>query len=360
MARPAACRSCGSTSSLHPHHSAGSYNALQSFPQFPAGTSCSKTAREPWWSATWAHTESRWCVELCCRLSAPAVQLCRCGHARASAAAAAAEACSIRIIHASPLVAQVDGHPPSPPLAFRFAYWSLAYPPIPCYLQADAHHHHHRSRLPPIHVRLCGGEADVTIRWGQCPFCSWRVVCLGCACACAAGRSKWPSEIGHQVRRRRALVELYSCDLSRFVPRNGCSAVARSALSHCCWACRSAARCPLPTRQLVCAGDLSDQGGRIKGWHARLPPGSPCAVIMLLPAGCPTRAVALGALKGCSTPAAWLTLCSPLASPRRLSDQGGGIAEPDTDAVWQFGFTTTTHGRRHDGGTCVLLLGASA
>ncbi len=30
--------------------------------------------------------------------------------------------------------------------------------------QADVHHHHHRSRLPPIHVRLCGGEADVTIR----------------------------------------------------------------------------------------------------------------------------------------------------------------------------------------------------
>lgn len=30
--------------------------------------------------------------------------------------------------------------------------------------QADVHHHHHRSRLPPIHVRLCGGETDVTIR----------------------------------------------------------------------------------------------------------------------------------------------------------------------------------------------------
>lgn len=29
---------------------------------------------------------------------------------------------------------------------------------------ADVHHHHHRSRLPPIHVRLCGGETDVTIR----------------------------------------------------------------------------------------------------------------------------------------------------------------------------------------------------
>lgn len=180
MARPAACRSCGSTSSLHPHHSAGSYNALQSFPQFPAGTSCSKTAREPWWSATWAHTESRWCVELCC-WSAPAVKLCRCGHALA-AAAAAAEAYSTGIVRASPLVAQAGAnpnhhhrrsrlqaghHPRSVLLTGLLAHILL--------LQADAHHHHHRSRLPPIHVRLCGGEADVTIRWEQCIFCSWRL-----------------------------------------------------------------------------------------------------------------------------------------------------------------------------------------
>lgn len=33
--------------------------------------------------------------------------------------------------------------------------------------------------------------------------------------------------------------------------------------------------------------------------------------------------------------------------PRRLSDQGGGIAEADAASVWQFGFTTTG---RHAGG----------
>lgn len=76
-----------------------------------------------------------------------------------------------------------------------------------------------------------------------------------------------------------------------------------------------------------------------------------------VPATCPTGAVAM---KGGSTSAAWLTLCRPHASAGRLSDQGGGIAEPDTDAVWQFGFTTTTHGRRHDGGACVLLFGVAA
>lgn len=47
----------------------------------------------------------------------------------------------------------------------------------------DPHHHNRRSRLPPIHARLCGGEQDVTIRCvgGGCEVggkvlwgCSWR------------------------------------------------------------------------------------------------------------------------------------------------------------------------------------------
>lgn len=42
------------------------------------------------------------------------------------------------------------------------------------------------------------------------------------------------------------------------------------------------------------------------------------------------------------------TFCHPRVL-YRLSDQGGGIAEEDMAAVWQFGFTTTRAGRRHSG-----------
>ena len=40
---------------------------------------------------------------------------------------------------------------------------------------ADAARHHRRARVPPIHARICGGDADVTIRCGRVDgfVCAW-------------------------------------------------------------------------------------------------------------------------------------------------------------------------------------------